>query len=504
MTHLYADDDYLDYYKFEHDPFSGHGIAFKFFSAKRQSVLVEMQHIARYSNLMLVVTGPQGSGKTVLSQALLASTEDNVKNIVITAAATADAAAMLQQVSAALNLQDSGIADVLRHIETMLAAGREVHVIVDNAEFLDESALLFLQRIAQGINDACAHVFVFSDSSICPLLDKVADNSDLHHVIALEPWDKQETVNYIGQQLMAAGQQFDMFTEQQLDDIFAQSQGWPGRINHAAQDLLLQHLHSRGKSVVKKAATNIPYKHLGILAVLVIALALIWLMQSPDSESTSEQASVPVPSAQPNQQANDANSAQPQRIQRELSLEPAPATVVLAEKPESLPQVQSTAPAVVTAPAAPVSQPQAEAVQPSAPVVKKPAPLVQPPRPAPAPVKPVVVQKPAPRPTPAPAPAAAASSAAQNQWYKQQTPSRYTLQVLATSSEASARNFVQQNPAQFHYFRKQHQGQALYVVTSGSFIDRAAALIGANSLPENLRKGKPWPRSMLSIQQELR
>ena len=239
MTHLYTDDDYLDYYQFEHDPFADRGLGFKFFSAKRQSVLVEMQHIARYSNLMLVVTGPQGSGKTVLRQALAASVADNVQNIVIVASATADAAAMLQQVNSALDLQDSEIADVLRHIEDMLAAGREVHLLVDNAEFLDESALLFLQRIAQGVNDACAHVFVFSDSSICPLLEKVADNSDLHHVIALEPWDEQETVNYIGQQLMAAGQQFDMFTEHQLDDIFTQSQGWPGRVNYAAKDLLL-------------------------------------------------------------------------------------------------------------------------------------------------------------------------------------------------------------------------------------------------------------------------
>lgn len=503
MTHLYADDDYLDYYQFEHDPFADCGEGFKFFSAKRQSVLVEMQHIARYSNLMLVVTGPQGSGKTVLRQALAASAEDHVKNIVITASATADAAAMLQQVNIALGLQDNEIADVLRHIEDMLAAGHEVHLIVDNAEFLDESALLFLQRITQGVNDACAHVFVFSDSSICPLLDKVADNSDLHHVIALEPWDKQETVNYIGQQLMAAGQQFDMFTEHQLDDIFTQSQGWPGRINHAAKGLLLEYLHSSGKNTVKKATTNIPYKHLGILAVLIIALLLMWLLQSPDLEPTPEQASIPLSTAQPSQQAGKGDSsAQLPKIQRELSLEPAPATVILAEEAESQPQVQPTAPAVVTAPAAPVSQPQVKVVQPPAPVVKKPVPPVQPPRPAPAPVKPVVVHKPAPKPTPAPA--AAASSAAQNQWYKQQTPSRYTLQVLATSSEASARNFVQQNPAQFHYFRKQHQGQALYVVTSGSFIDRAAALIGANSLPESLRKGKPWPRSMLSIQQELR
>ena len=497
MTHLYADDDYLDYYQFEHDPFSDHRASFKFFSAKRQSVLVEMQHIARYSNLMLVVTGPQGSGKTVLRQFLVASAAENVKNIVISASASADAAAMLQQVNIALGLQGSEIADVLAHIEDMLAAGHEVHVIVDNAEYLEESALLFFQRIAQGVNDACARVFVFSDSSICPLLEKVADNSDLHHVIALEPWGQQETVEYIEQRLMASGQDLDIFTDEQLEDVFEQSQGWPGRINSAAKAVLVEQMTGKG-AVVKKAATPIPYKHLAILAVLVIALLLMWLLQSPDSERTTEQTAVPVPTEQTSQPATAVNNAQSQTIQRELSLEPTPVTVDLAEKPESQPQVQPTAPAVVvTAPAAAVSQPPVEVVQP-APVVKKPVPAVQPARPAPAPAKPAVVQK------PAPAPAPVVSSAGQNQWYTQQASSRYTLQVLATSSEARARNFVQQNPAQYHYFRKQHQGQALYVVTSGSFIDRAAALVGVNRLPENLRKDKPWPRSMLSIQQELR
>ncbi|MDD2223230.1 MAG: cell division protein, partial [Pseudomonas sp.] len=59
MTHLYADDDYLDHYQFEHDPFLERGVNFKFFAAKRRPVLVELHHLARYSKLMLVVTGPQ-------------------------------------------------------------------------------------------------------------------------------------------------------------------------------------------------------------------------------------------------------------------------------------------------------------------------------------------------------------------------------------------------------------------------------------------------------------
>lgn len=244
MSYLAADDDYLDYYQFEHDPFLGRGPSFKFFAAKRRPILIELHHLARYSKLMLVVTGPEGSGKTVLRQALVASSKEHVENIVITANLKADAASMLQQVCAALNLVDAEIADVLEHIERMLITGQEVHVLVDNAERLDESALLFLQRIAQGVNDVSARVFVFSDSSICPLLEKVADNADLHHVIALEAWDQQEVTEYLAQRLQAAGQQLDVFTEQQLNDIYQQSQGWPGQVNNIAKELLIEQMNS--------------------------------------------------------------------------------------------------------------------------------------------------------------------------------------------------------------------------------------------------------------------
>lgn len=505
MTDLYADDDYLDHYRFEHDPFAGRGPDFKFFAAKRQPVLAELEHLARYSKLMLVVTGPKGSGKTVLCQALVESAGKHVKNIVIVASAKADAAAMLQQVSTALELPGSDIAGVLGHVERLFAAGQEVHLVVDNAEFLDESALLFLQRIAQGVNDACARVFVFSDSSILPLLKKVADNADLHHVIALEPWSERETVEYIGQRLVAAGQQFDMFNEQQLAEIFARSQGWPGGINRAAKDLLLEHLGGRSKGAGTKATTtHIPYKHLALLAVLSIGLLLVWLIKTPESEQSVE----PVA------------TEQSKPVEHELSLElmaepvlrePLAQAVNLedednaGETEDSMQElaVEDSSSAVVSAPV-PISTAPQPAVEKAQPVIQEPAVLERPiPEPAvkatptPAVKKPAVVQEKAPAP--------ATNVAGNAQWYKQQAASRYTLQVLGARAETTAQNFMQQqNSSQYHYYRKQHQGQALYVVTYGSFADRDAALRAATNLPENIRKGKPWPRTMLSIQQELR
>lgn len=524
MTDLYADDDYLDYYQFEHDPFLGRGPSFKFFAAKRRPVLVELHHLARYSKLMLVVTGPQGSGKTVLRQALVASSKEPVKNIVITASAAVDAAAMLQQVNAELGLHDTDIAGVLRHIEQLQVVGQEVRVIVDNAECLDDSALLFLQRIAQGVNDASARVFVFSDSSICPLLEKVADNADLHHVIALEPWSLQEVTEYLELRLQAAGQQLDVFTEQQILDIYQQSQGWPGQINTVAKTILLEQIEHKAPS--GKATMHIPVKHLAVLAVLGIALLFVWFMQSPDSSPVTSTA-LPVPAQQADQHSAAVITPPGRTLEVELPLniEPEPvlreplAQAVNPEDDESsvdtdignesvfVPEVQTptaavSAPIAVSAPV-PVSTPPAEVIKER---VVKPVALAE--KQAPAPVR--AAPAPAkPRPAPVPQPAAAAvkglaGSAGNMQWYKQQSASRYTLQVLGTRTEATARDFVRQNPAQYHYFRKEHQGQALFVVTYGSFADRTAAQAAINSLPEKIRQDKPWPRTMQSIQQELR
>ncbi len=513
MTDLYADNGYLDHYQFKHDPFLARGPSFKFFAAKRRPVLVELHHLARYSKLMLVVTGPQGSGKTVLRQALVASSKEPIKSIVITASGKADAASMLQKVSAELGLLNSDIAGVLRHIEQLLITGQEVHVIVDNAECLDDSALLFLQRIAQGVNDSSARVFVFSDSSICPLLEKVADSADLHHVVALEAWDEQETLEYIEQRLIAAGQDLDIFTEPQLEAIYTQSRGWPGQVNTVAKALLLEKMTQIS---TKRTPVKLPYKHLALLAVLGIGLAAAWFMQTNSADSTGKNVDVatseqplvlpvePVP-VQHGTKIEVPLELTPEPVLREplaqavnsddddVAVEPLDAEV----KPEPVAAVPVSAPPVAVSAPVPVSRPPSEIIKqtvvPATPLVeKKPAAAVKA-----KPAAPAAVAK-------NKAPTGLAGSAGHSQWFKQQTPSRYTLQVLGTRSEATARSFVQQNPSQYHYFRKEHQGQALFVVTYGAFTDRAAAQTAINSLPEKIRKDKPWPRTILSIQQELR
>jgi DamX protein len=107
---------------------------------------------------------------------------------------------------------------------------------------------------------------------------------------------------------------------------------------------------------------------------------------------------------------------------------------------------------------------------------------------------------------PAPAPAAkpaAAPASAGGTWYAGQAPTHYVVQILGTSSEATAQSYVKEQGAEYRYFKKTLQGKPLYVVTYGSFADRNAALAAIKVLPAKVQAGKPWPRTVGSIQQEL-
>jgi DamX protein len=77
------------------------------------------------------------------------------------------------------------------------------------------------------------------------------------------------------------------------------------------------------------------------------------------------------------------------------------------------------------------------------------------------------------------------------------------VQILGTSSEATAQSYVKEQGGEYRYFKKTLQGKPLFVVTYGSFADRNAALTAIKALPEKVQAGKPWPRTVGSIQQEL-
>ena len=175
MSSLHADEAFLAHYQFSHDPFAARVPGFRFFPAQRKPVLGQLHHLARYSQLLLVVTGPHGSGKTLLRQALVASTnKQSVQSVVISARGAGDVGGVLRQVAQGLGMQQVDVRSILAQVSQLALTGQEVYVLVDDAEQLADGALDSLFNLAAGTIEARPHVFLFGESALVPRLELLA------------------------------------------------------------------------------------------------------------------------------------------------------------------------------------------------------------------------------------------------------------------------------------------------------------------------------------------
>ncbi|MCO8310445.1 SPOR domain-containing protein [Pseudomonas mandelii] len=524
MTSLHADEAFLGHYQLSHDPFAPRVPGFKFFPAQRKPVLGQLHHLARYSQLLLVVTGPQGSGKTLLRQALVASTnKQSVQSVVVSARGAGDAAGVLRQVAQALNVEQAEIGAILAQVVQLALTGQEVYLLVDDAEQLDESALEALLALAAGAPEGRPHVFLFGESSLIAQLDALSLEEERFHVIELQPYTEEETREYLEQRLEGAGRGIELFTADQISDIHESSDGWPGNINQVARDAMIEAMIA-SRSAVKRPSMgfNMPKKHvLAISAVVVVAVAAAWLMPGRSKAPTTgapanEQAQLPLGQGTPQPDSNGApavefaGNSQPMPLPLVGNSQPvmrgplAEAAGGITEGDDGVPVEGSSAtPPTVTTTAPPVGIQPGPAPTPAAKPVPaptqvataKPAPAPVT-KPAPAPAKPVAAAKPAEKPV-------TVAKAAGGSWYAGQAPGNYVVQILGTSSESAAQSFVKEQGGEYRYFKKVLNGKPLYVITYGNFANRDAALTAIKALPAKVQAGKPWPRTVASVQQEL-
>lgn len=529
MTSLHADEAFLDHYQLSHDPFAPRVPGFKFFPAQRKPVLGQLHHLARYSQLMLVVTGPVGSGKTLLRQALVASTnKQSVLSVVVSARGASDAASVLGQVAQSLEVAQPEVQAILSKVVQLALTGQEVYLLVDDAEQLDESALQALLELAAGVSEGRPHVFLFGEPSLIAGLEEIHVEEERFHVIELAPYSEEETREYLEQRLEGAGRGIEVFSREQLVDIHENSDGWPGNINQVARDTLIEAMiASRNTAKRPTMGFKMPKKHvLALSAVVVVAVAAAVLMPKKGDKAPAEapaaQAQLPLGDGKSNG-GNPAiefsGSSQPmplplvgqsQPVMREPLAQAAgmgdgeeggPADNTALQPGNPPPTVTTTAPPQGMAAGPAPTMAQAAPTQPVAPAPKpvatQPAKPVAPAKPAPAPTQ-VATAKPAAK--PAEKPAAGNTGGG---WYAGQKPGNYVVQILGTSSEASAQAFVKAQGGDYRYFKKNLQGKPLYVVTYGSFANRDAAVAAIKNLPAKVQAGKPWPRTVASVQQEL-
>ncbi|HCA24993.1 MAG TPA: cell division protein, partial [Pseudomonas sp.] len=302
FTAVSGADDLLDHYQFTHDPFAPRTPGFRFFTPKRKSVLAELHHLARYGDQVMAVTGPQGSGKTLLRQALVASSnKDSVQCVVLSAREMPAESALLAGLCQAVSAEQRDVASLLRKAQQSEAVGIQLYLVIDDAECLESSAVSMLSEIAEA-GAAAPRVFLFADSEAEAALSLVrkSDDAPAVHMIGLQPLDVAETRDYMAQRLEGAGQGIELLDDAQVEWVHQRSGGWPGGINQAARQALLVAMQEAPVAMRRAGGNPFPVKALAALVLIAAGIGVAWYMgdQPQEPERTVLQLPAPVVEAQ--------------------------------------------------------------------------------------------------------------------------------------------------------------------------------------------------------------
>lgn len=284
---------YLSRYKLRESPFAG-GARFFYADPERAQTLNMLQHLTQYSEELLLVSGPAGSGKSALLEQYLARADEDWKVCRVSATETPDPGQLFLSAARCFGLPTDGVAgdallDALREHLNQLQQTMTPVLVVDDADRLSDDALEIVVRLTElpGEHGKLVRTILFADAAILPRFDSARFASGPKpHRLDLKPLDEAQTIAYLQHRLTTAGfAGGPLFQPRDLKRILKQSQGWPGGINLQAHEVLMSK---------RKGGSTLPWTYLA--AALAVAAGVgAWLQFSGSGLPFANGAPAPVP-----------------------------------------------------------------------------------------------------------------------------------------------------------------------------------------------------------------
>lgn len=472
-----------------------------------------LQHLSEYADLLLLVKGRYGVGKSALLARLLERARDHWMACVIVANPLTTRDQLLTQFGnqLGLDLRGIGIEELQAVIEERLTAlqraGRVVLLIIDDAHALAAPVLDLILHLFElkGESGKLVRVLMFTEPSLDETLQSPALRSlrqQVTHTLDVPPLTEDQTKSFLEHYISATGRSDVLpLTAATIDRAYAESGGIPGvllsladTLEHAPEPLVERASKPRFSRFFRSPAL----RALGV-AGLVVVLMVALLFQDEINElfNPAGDAQVPVdrPGTVPLALPDPSGKAPP----------------VAGNGPEAvigrLPQVET--PVVSQPPAPPVAEP--------TPVMPEPRETEAPAKTGADPVAPaasVATSPPAAGESRAPEPESPAPPGAgetppallDHAWLSSRTPDHYTLQLLGVRDATALYGFVRENHLENKaaYLQTLHRGEAWHVLLYGDYKDRDAAVRAREQLVRQLRGVQPWPRTFASVQEQLK
>lgn len=267
--------DYLDYYGLSRDPFES-----KLFVAVagRGALLDQTIQLLCYSNLIPVIQGPIGSGRSTLLQAVAAQMpSDRVLYHLPCDQFLLQDSSLMTALADLFDLQ--GYAHAPKAVLSFIQEQQHLVLMVDDYDLLDASSQqALLALVEQGLKLVLtvidAQGLQYSGYEVMPL--------------PLQPMNAQEALSYLNQHFVRAGLQQGVPLEAKLIGRFNQlAQGWPSKLNA----LVAQHLRFQAKRPAKTgfSLASVPKGHaLAVALILMLVAASFWWQFQREFQATPE------------------------------------------------------------------------------------------------------------------------------------------------------------------------------------------------------------------------
>jgi DamX protein len=511
--------EYLAHYGMHRAPFSAaiENDMYYVEPARKQRLDV-LLHLTQYTNELLVVTGEQGTGKTMFLQQFINSAGEHWKICAMQGHKMMTEEQFLQQVYLGFGIAHASIhkttmlTNLKKRLDSQLEQALPVILLVDDAHLFSSkvlSLILELASIRNVTSGTSVRVILFSEPQIKIILAE-PELDEKHRLIVrkidLPPLDESHTGDYLYHRLSQAGMATEQFlTQQTIRKIYKQSNGIPARINEAADKLLFETTPIiRRTSNVQAQKKMAGMKYVVIVVLLGIALASYLFQKyfNTTIRDTSEATETEQTTAQPAETVTEKtvtplklpelDSTKEIKVDNEIQAEQS------TRPPDAIDPMQSLKEELASKTAEPAAAPEPAPAQPAA------AEKIQYEQDAPAETQSITPLGPAPTIAIQQPPAEVLPKDAK--WVMQQNPEHFTLQLVTGRQQATIDRFIAQHglqPQMLAYFYSYRNEKNWHNLIYGVYPDRAEAAAAIKQLPPELAAIKPWIRQYRSIQSEI-
>ena len=531
---------YQETYRLKIPPF-GSDIDDRFFyggSALMQRLDL-LTHLTQFGESVILVCGPTGSGKSTLLRHYISHAAAQWRICALHAHAFDRFASLLADV---LNTESGH--NELELLEQWAAgsdASQLLVVVIDDADQLDDKAFQRLDALLQHPYHDRVRVLLFGTQRLNQNVQDAQNRqvmSSTSQPLEIPKLTEEETASYLMYRLAVAGYSGESpFTATEIRAMCKAGEGRPGDINKLAHQALEEH-QARVKTR-KTPHQQVPKKYrtglwaTASVAAIALAAYLGWQRMEPaDGIDTATRTAQLSNEETPLSLPPDHQTTPQDAIDDVAGLEEPPATsagesadiatILPATRIAAEPSTTGIDEPVATAVTLPQEEKQADAIDTEAEIqtattaVEEVVQVVE------------LEEQPMPVPEPAPsgpmeqadlAPPADTRQPAETQpsvtktggpyhegWLLEQDSASFSLQLLGSRSEQALSSFIRKHnldTGKTAYYQGIHQGKPWYVLMYGNYPSRKTAVEAVSELPSAVRKGKPWPREMKSVQKAI-